>query len=71
MIRALRALARLVPSREKQPAEVWTRALVRLDCAGFKYRDRQTGALRHAAAGEVVELDPVTLQSVRKKVAVI
>lgn len=71
MIRALRALARLVPSREKKPGEVWRRAVVRLDAVGFKYRDRRTGELRHASPGEVVELDAETLASVRAKVAVI
>jgi hypothetical protein len=71
MIRALRALARLAPSREKKPGEVWHRVMVGPLSSGFQYRHRRTGELRQAAPGEVVEVDGETLVAVRGKVDIV
>ena len=71
MIRALRALARLVPPREKKPAEIWYRCVVRYGTTGFRYRHRQTGEMCDAAPGETVVIDTPTYTAVNRKVKTI
>ena len=68
MSRALRALARLVPPREKKPAEIWYRCVVRYGTTGFRYRHRQTGEMCDAAPGETVVIDAPTYAAVSRKV---